>query len=496
MIRKKGITGPFNWVGTKCSYQGTNDSCPRKNGSYQGTTSVVPNSICSAGALAPASFDGTRHLARKISSRLVASIIAVVFSLTLISNSASATTFTGTVTNGTTGKPAANVDVVLLSLQNDMQTVANSKTDSQGRFQLAYGQPSGLMPLLVRAIYKGMFFHGILSPGTTTADVQIYEPSANISSVQMPTHLIVCRPNGTTLLIDEIYSVQNQSSPPVAFFSTNGNFEFQTPDNADKLVVGAESPEHMNTTQGLIDHGKNHYAIAYAFRPGDSAAHLTYELPYAGNKAAIHFGITYTADKTIILAPPSVSISSAGFQPAGSEQGMSVYTRDGIPAGSTIDVSVSGTAPPPNDAGQQGQADPSAQGRDAGAPPVAAVAPRTAPYQWILLAGFGSIFLLGAAFLFRKPAPAIAPAAVAPQAPAPSASAFQGAAISTGQTFSGAAATQSLGEVNREVGASLDQLKDTLFRLELRHQAGTISEQEYLEQRARAEKTIRDLVKG
>ena len=38
--------------------------------------------------------------------------------------------------------------------------------------------------------------------------------------------------------------------------------------------------------------------------------------------------------------------------------------------------------------------------------------------------------------------------------------------------------------------------KDTLFRLELRHQAGTISEQEYLEQRARAEKTIRDLVKG
>jgi hypothetical protein len=103
---------------------------------------------------------------------------------------------------------------------------------------------------------------------------------------------------------------------------------------------------------------------------------------------------------------------------------------------------------------------------------------------------------LGAAFLFRKPVPATAPAAVAPQAPAPSTSAFQGAAVSSAQTFSGAAATQSLGEVNREVGASLDQLKDTLFRLELRHQAGTISEQEYLEQRARAEKTIRDLVKG
>jgi hypothetical protein len=167
---------------------------------------------------------------------------------------------------------------------------------------------------------------------------------------------------------------------------------------------------------------------------------------------------------------------------------MSVYTRDGVPAGSPLDISVSGTAPASSDAGP-GQADPSAQGRDAG-PPVAAVAPRSAPYQWILIAGFGCIFLLGAAFLFRKPVPAVAPAAP------PTAATFQGAAVSPGQTFSGAAASPSMGAVDREVGASLDQLKDTLFRLELRHQAGTISEAEYADQRARAEKTIRDLVKG
>nr|HEV7954051.1 hypothetical protein [Candidatus Acidoferrales bacterium] len=218
--------------------------------------------------------------------------------------------------------------------------------------------------------------------------------------------------------------------------------------------------------------------------------------PYAGNKTAVHFGTIYPIDKVLIFAPPSVSISASGFQPAGSEQGMSVYARDAIPVGTSFDVSVSGTAPPPSNADPQGQADPSTQGRDAGAAPVAAVAPRTAPYQWILLAGFGSIFLLGAAFLFRKPVPAVVPVAVAPQSTQPSAAAFHGAAVSPAQTFSGAAATQSLGAVDREVGASLDQLKDTLFRLELRHQAGTISEQEYAEQRARAEKIIRELVKG
>jgi hypothetical protein len=42
----------------------------------------------------------------------------------------------------------------------------------------------------------------------------------------------------------------------------------------------------------------------------------------------------------------------------------------------------------------------------------------------------------------------------------------------------------------------MDALKDTLFRLELRRQAGTISEDEYKQERARAEKILRDLVRG
>ena len=459
--------------------------------SYLGATSVVPNSIRSAGPSAPAHLDCARRVIRKISPKFVASIIAVVFSFALISNSASATTFTGTVKNGTTGKAAADVDVVLLSLQNDMQSVANTKTDAQGKYQLTYNS-TGPMPLLIRAIYKGVFFHAMLPPGTTTADVQIYEPSSNPNTVQFPSHLIAFQPNGSVLLVGEEYIIQNQASPPVAYAKTEGNFEFQTPDGADKVQALAQGPEHMSTTQGLIDRGKNRYAIAYPFRPGESGVRLSYELSYAGDKATIHLSPAYPAATVMLLAPPTVTLSAPGFKPAGNEQGLTVYTSEGTNGASSLDVAVSGTAPPPGSADQQGQPDPATQGRDAGAA-VAAVPPRLDSLKWILLAGFGSIFLLGAAFLFRKRVPAVAPAMPSAQS---TASAFQGAAVSPGQTFAGAAATQSLGAVDREVGASLDQLKDTLFRLELRHQAGTISEQEYAEQRARAEKILRDLVKG
>jgi hypothetical protein len=54
----------------------------------------------------------------------------------------------------------------------------------------------------------------------------------------------------------------------------------------------------------------------------------------------------------------------------------------------------------------------------------------------------------------------------------------------------------SLADVDAVIGTSLDALKERLFRLELRHQAGTISAEEYAQERARAEKVLRDLVRG
>ena len=53
-----------------------------------------------------------------------------------------------------------------------------------------------------------------------------------------------------------------------------------------------------------------------------------------------------------------------------------------------------------------------------------------------------------------------------------------------------------LENVNAAVATSLEYLKDQLFRLELRHQAGTIPDDEYASERARAEKVLRDLVRG
>ena len=54
----------------------------------------------------------------------------------------------------------------------------------------------------------------------------------------------------------------------------------------------------------------------------------------------------------------------------------------------------------------------------------------------------------------------------------------------------------SAANVVQEVRGSLDELKDTLFRLELRHEAGTISAEDYARERDGIQKLLRDLVKG
>jgi len=99
--------------------------------------------------------------------------------------------------------------------------------------------------------------------------------------------------------------------------------------------------------------------------------------------------------------------------------------------------------------------------------------------KWPLIAGFVGIFALGAILLARKPVAAVAGGVPAARAPA-----------------NPAAASTPLAQVDAAVGTNLDTLKDQLFRLELRRQAGTISEAEYAQERAQAEKVLRELVRG
>jgi hypothetical protein len=153
-----------------------------------------------------------------------------------------------------------------------------------------------------------------------------------------------------------------------------------------------------------------------------------------------------------------------------------VFTRETVPAGGKLEIAVSGTAPPVSaDEGQQ-------QAGSASAPTssLSQLPGRLDSLKWPLIGGFSALFALGLIFLWRRPN--VTAAAVAGNGAAP---------VKTRSRTPDVVA-----EVDRAVGQSMDEIKETLFRLELRRQAGTISDADYTRERARAEKYLRDMLQG
>ncbi len=409
----------------------------------------------------------------------------------------------GTVKNGTTGKPAADIEVVLIQLQGGMQPVLNSKTDAQGQFTFDY-PAIGAQPMLIRAVYKGINFHQPLPPGRNEVQVDVFDPSRDPKTISVNTHFVIFQPNGATLEVGEEYAIKNDSQPAQAYFRADGNFDFAIPDGASLKQIAAQGPSGMPVVQAPIDRGKNKYSVAYAFRPGENGVRFSYELPYAGDKASVKLPTVYPGARLVVVAPPTVQIAGDGLQSNGQEQGMNLYSRDGLAANSALTVAVSGTAPPPSnnasdtDAGAQNRDEQQGNGPPSGAA-IQAVPGRLDALKWPLVGGFLGMFALLAVLLARRPVVAVAGGPSGDVAALPAKS-FKKTAAAQGappaSTLAPPAGSASLAQVDAAVGTSLDALKDTLFRLELRRQAGTISEEEYSQQRARAERVLRDLVRG
>jgi hypothetical protein len=413
--------------------------------------------------------------------RQLRNFCVVLAALLLFAVSVRAGELHGTVKNGTTGKTAAGVEVILIQLQGGMQPVANSKTDAQGQF--SFNNASlGSQPMLVRAVYKGINFHQPVPPGRNDLEVSIFEPSKDPKTISVASRIVFFQPSGANLTVAEEYSIQNHSQPPQAYFRAEGNFEFVIPENAHLQQVAASGPTGMPVMQAPIDKSKGKYAIAYALRPGQNTVRYAYEVPYPGNATTVKVATVYPAERLLVVASPTMHISGEGLESGGQEQGMSVYGRENVPANNVMAVSISGTAPPVQVAGSEsGGGGQGAQEAPAAAPAanIQSIPGRLDVLKWPLIAGFLGIFALGAILLARKPV-----VAVAGDVPA----------VHTASKSTSSA--KALTQVDAAVGTSMDALKDQMFRLELRRQAGTISEDEYAQERARAEKVLRELVRG
>lgn len=402
--------------------------------------------------------------------------------LALAAVPAAAGTVSGVVHDGTTGQISSGTLVTLIQLQSGMEPVAQTKTDAQGRYSFS-NSGIGQQAMLVRASFRGVDYLESIATGQSnpTVNINVYDPTTDTSAFQVLHQIVALEPQDNSLVVGVEFDIQNQTKPPKSFFRSDGTFEFDLPQGAILNQAEAWGPSGMPVVQTATSKGPNRYAVVFPFRPGSNGVRFSYKLDYPNNQATLHLLSPYAVETAMLLAPPAVKVIADGFSPAGTEQGWAVYTRSGVKKNSAMLLSISGTGPIPNDTGDSGSSGDSGQAAsgqaDSGGTPTAvaqALPPRLDSVRWIVIAGFGALFLLGSFFLWWRSRQATAAPAVA------------GSPLPAGRAETGEAALRH----------GVDEIKETLFRLELRRQAGTLSEEEYQAQRQRMEKALRELVKG
>ena len=312
---------------------------------------------------------------------------------------------TGTATNGTTKKPAAGDEVVLLSLAGGMDEVAHTKTDAQGHFTI--NAPDDGAQHLVRVVHQGVNYYRAAPQGTTSVEISVYDSAREVPNILQESRVLRVQTKDGQLEVSEAYTLRNESQPPR---TKNGDqtFEVTVPDGAklqDGMVAG---PGGMPTTSmPAATAKKNHYAFSYALKPGRSQFQVVYKLPYSGS-----YDFTITPDTPLaelgVLLPKSMKLNSAGgkFTQDADESGMAVFFAKSIAAAQQVKFSVQGegSAPIQAQGGMPGQA--SAPGQTQG-PGGGLGVPIDAPdplgsSRGFIIGGFLVVLAGGAFWLVRR----------------------------------------------------------------------------------------------
>ena len=409
----------------------------------------------------------------------------------LLANFAFATTITGKVTNGTTNKPAAGDDVILIKLAQGMEQEATTKVGPDGRYSLNVSDDS--VPHLVRVIHDKVLYHQPAPPGTTTADVTVYDAAAKLPEVSGNVNILRLQTDQTGLAATEMYVLRNNSTPPRTLMSDKSFEIFLPPDAAIDSAVAA-GPGGMPVRSAPVPLAdKGHYGFVFPIRPGETKFQISYHLPYSGS-AGFTPRLSLPFENVAVELPASMQFtpaSSGSYEQVMNEKGATVQVAKNVSAGKAPAFKISGTGSIPDDALN-------GEGDSAGGPPAANASgssanrpgggigtPEDTPdplqhYRWYVLAAVGIVLAAGAFWITnRRPAEAAASASAAgAQSFAPSRS----SALSTPPT-------QRVGTGNHSA-ALLDALKEELFQLESERLQQKISEQEYAQAKAALDQTL------
>lgn len=387
--------------------------------------------------------------------------------LLLAASAVAAPTLSGTVTNGTTGKPSAGDEIILIKLAAGMEEAAHTKTDAQGKFSFTLDD-TGMH--LIRAVHQGVTYHQPAPPGTSSVNVTVYDVGTKVDGIKAVADLMYVQASQGKLGITRIFAVDNTSKPARTQMN-DSNFEFYVPegaeiDEAQAQTSGGQGVNIRPTPQAQ----KGRYAFVFPLRPGQSQFQVTYHLSYSG-KATIDPKLIYPLQHFVAILPRSINFTpqQSGMyvdkQPPDQPDGVAEVASNPQPGQKlAFDISGDGMLRSQDEQASSGQApgdQAAGNGRD-NRPGGGLGAPIEAPdpldkYRGWLIGGFGIVLITGAIYTVNR--------------------------------------SKGSAPVVASAGGLLDGLKEELFQLEMEHKQGQISDDEYAKTKAALDQTLTRAIK-
>jgi len=405
---------------------------------------------------------------------------------------AQAAQLTGTVTNKTTGKPAAGDAVVLVEPMTGMTEVAHATVDGSGHYTL--NRPTNA-PALVKVTHQGAEFFADAPQSGAVPDIAVYDVAPKVDGVFIEADVLELEVANGQLHVIERYFVHNTSMPPRTQWSPK-SFEIVLPEEAIVESAQGQRPSSgsLPTTLKLQPNGaKGHYAFNFPIQPDegdkDTQFNISYTIPYSGS-FTFRPQVSLSTQSVGVLLPKSMTFtpgSGSAFTPINQDPNIQTFVAKNAAPGKPLEFSVSGTGSMPReDQGAAGPGGPEAAAPGGGQPGGGIGEPINTPdplskYKWWILGGLALVFVVAAAFLLRKPAGA----PVVPVAQVQSPSVVATPVYSASHVASPASKN----------GALLSVLKDELFALESEKLTGVVSPAEYAETKAALEIVLKRALK-
>ncbi len=425
--------------------------------------------------------------------------------LSLVPVPAVAASITGTVTNRTTGKPAAGDDVTLIRLAQGMQEAGHARTDGRGRYTLELPD-DGIH--LVRVTHDKANYFQPVQPGQQTVDIDVFTAAAKVDGVVSEAEVLRVQSDagGNALDVVASFFLKNTSSPPKTQFGERA-FEFYLPPGAvvDGSVALGPGRMSMPVKSPPVPLGDpDHYAFLFPIRPcagdaaqetscGETRFQVSYHLPYTGTLAFAPRVATPTGTLAVMV-PKSMSFhpaAGAQYTPATDELNAQAFLARNVHPSDPLGFTVSGTGQLPRDTPASGGSQQAGGGSDGGgssdlSPSEASARQRAdtkpgvglnnpldsegtlepwAKYKWWILGGLGIALAAGAGMMMKT-------GGARPGDAAP-------AGAGAGEALAGGAARSTTATDRSGSSALLQALKDELFVLETDRISGRLSEAEY-----------------